>query len=315
MEVTLDDHAVPTFPGPWSRYPAVVGIAPGCDRSLVRRRDANTGWLLVKHPNEDHDIRPNHEPDAERIATAHLRQPPAFMIIGTQKGGTTSLHHYLNRHPDVCMAFKKEVHFFDTFYAKGIDWYRAHFPLLGEVAQTGEASPSYLFHPKAAERAHDAYPQMKLIALLRNPVDRAYSHHQMEVRRENDSLSFEEAIAEEPRRLHNSDPDMPRGSWRRYSYVSRGLYAQQLERWLKVFPREHLLIIKSEEFSREPERIFDHALRFLGLPSHPLPEYPAHRSGTYVEMQPETRARLARYYEPYNRQLYALVGRDFGWDD
>src|SRR6188508_1226206 len=127
-----------------------------------------------------HEQTPNREPDQERLDTAHLRQPPTFMIIGTQKGGTTSLHRYLDKHPDVTMALKKEVHFFDSFYFKGSDWYLAHFPLRSEAAQTGEASPTYIFHPEAPRRVYDAFPQVKLIALLRNPVDRAYSHHQME---------------------------------------------------------------------------------------------------------------------------------------
>lgn len=262
-----------------------------------------------------HEQGPNREPEQERLDTAHLRQAPAFMIIGTQKGGTTSLHRYLNKHDDVSMAFKKEVHFFDFFYFKGVDWYLAHFPLRGEVVQTGEASPSYLFHPKAAERVYDAFPQVKLIAMLRNPVDRAYSHHQMEFRRGKDPLSFEEAILQEPERLRGSDPDIGKGNWRRYSYVSRGMYVDQMARWLKVFPREQFLLIKSEDFFREPDRLFNQVLEFLCLPACPLPEYRSHNSHPYDEMRPETRARLAAFYEPYNRQLYDLLGRDFGWED
>jgi len=262
-----------------------------------------------------HEQTPNREPDQERLETAHLRQPPTFMIIGTQKGGTTSLHHYLDKHHDVTMAFKKEVHFFDSFYFKGTDWYLAHFPLRDEAAQTGEASPTYLFHPETPRRVHDAFPQVKLIALLRNPVDRAYSHHQMEFRRGNDPLLFEEAIAQEPERLRDSNPDLAGGNWRRFSYLSRGMYAEQLARWLELFPREQFLFIKSEEFFREPGRLFDQVLRFLELPSRSLPKYRSHNSHPYDPIRPETRARLARYYEPYNRQLYELLGRDFGWDE
>ena len=262
-----------------------------------------------------HEQTPNREPEQDRLDTAHLRQPPTFIIIGTQKGGTTSLQRYLDRHDDVIMAFKKEVHFFDFFSFKGPDWYLAHFPLRGEAAQTGEASPTYLFHPEAPRRVHEAFPQVKLIALLRNPIDRAYSHHQMEFRRGNDPLSFEEAIAQEPERLRGSNPDLAAGNWRRFSYLSRGIYVEQMARWLKHFPREQFLLIKSEEFFREPGRHFDQVLQFLGLPSRPLPRYRSHNAHAYVPMRPETRTRLARYYEPYNRQLYDLVGRDFGWDD
>jgi hypothetical protein len=262
-----------------------------------------------------HEQTPNREPEQERLDTAHLRQPPAFMIIGTQKGGTTSLYRYLDKHDDVSMASKKEVHFFDFFWFKGLDWYLAHFALRGEVAQTGEASPTYLFHPEAPRRIHAVFPEVKLISLLRNPVDRAYSHHQMEFRRGIDPLSFEEAIDQEPERLRESNPDIRDGNWRRFSYVSRGIYVEQLARWLEVFPREQFLIIKSEDFFREPGRHFDQVLQFLELPACPLPEYRSHNTQSYAEMRPETRTHLARYYEPYNRQLYDLLGRDFGWED
>jgi hypothetical protein len=137
----------------------------------------------------------------------------------------------------------------------------------------------------------------------------------MEYRRGNDPLSFEEAIAREPERLRASNPDVAGGNWRRYSYLSRGLYVEQMARWLALFPREQFLLIKSEEFFREPGRHFDEVLRFLGLPSCPLPHYRSHNSHGYAPIRPETRTRLAHYYEPYNRQLYDLLGRDFGWDN
>jgi hypothetical protein len=270
---------------------------------------------MTDTPVEVHEQAPSREPDPERLATAHLRQPPAFMIIGTQKGGTTSLWRYLDKHSDVRMALKKEVHFFDFFYFKSVDWYLAHFALRGEAALTGEASPSYLFHPEAPKRIHVAFPQVKFIALLRNPVDRAYSHHQMEFRRGNESLSFEEAIAQEPERLRGSNPDNAGGNWRNFSYVSRGIYVEQVARWLTLFPREQFLFIRSEDFIREPGEHFDQVLRFLGLPSRPLRRYRSFNSRPYDAMQPDTRARLVDYYRPYNRQLYDLLGRDFGWDD
>jgi Sulfotransferase domain len=262
-----------------------------------------------------HEQTPNREPGQARLDTAHLRLPPSFMIIGTQKGGTTSLFRYLDKHHDVTMAFKKEVHFFDFFYDKGTDWYLAHFPLRSEAVQTGEASPTYLFHPAAPKRIHAAFPEVKFIALLRNPVDRAYSHHQMEYFRGKDPLSFEEAIAQEPERIRDSNPDIAGGNWRRYSYVSRGIYVEQLAQWLVFFPQEQFLFLKSEEFFREPGRLFEQVLRFLELPSCPLPRYRPHNSRGYAPMRSETRTQLTRYYKPYNRQLYELLGRDLGWNE
>jgi hypothetical protein len=261
-----------------------------------------------------YDQVPNREPDQDRLVTAHLRQPPAFLIIGTQKGGTTSLHHYLGLHDSVSMAMKKEVHFFDYFSSKGIDWYLAHFALWGEATLTGEASPSYLYHPETPTRVHDALPHVKLIALLRNPVDRAYSHHQMNVRKGIEPLSFEDAIDQESSRLDESHPDFASGNWRHYSYVSRGLYAEQLERWLRVFSREQLLLLKSEEFSQDPAHGYQRVLEFLELPAATLPTYRSRKSGGYSAMPSETRMRLRAYFNPYNRRLYDLIDWDLGWD-
>jgi Sulfotransferase domain len=251
----------------------------------------------------------------ERLGTAQLRQPPGFIIIGAQKGGTTSLYHYLTAHPDVGEALKKEVHYFDYHYGEGPDWYLAHFPLGGEAALTGEASPSYLFHPEAPRRARQMVPQVKLIALLRNPVDRAYSQHQMNVTVGIEWLTFEEAMAQEAERLQRAGHDVPNGSWRRYSYVGRGLYAEQLQRWLTCFPCEQLLVLKSEDFFQRPEESYERALAFLGLRPWRLPHYQNHRPGAYDAMRPETRVRLSKYFAPHNQRLYELLGQDFGWDE
>src|SRR5215212_3100184 len=115
----------------------------------------------------------------------------------------------------------------------------------------------------------------------------------MEFRRGNDPLPFEEAIAREPARLRDSNPDLAGGNWRRFSYLSRGMYFEQLAQWLELFPQEQFLLIKSEEFFREPGRLFDQVLRFLELPSCPLPRYRSHNSHGYAPMRPETRTRLA----------------------
>ena len=171
-----------------------------------------------------------------RLENDQLGQPPDYIIIGAQKGGTTSLHRYLTRHPDVGVSLRKEIHFFSSSYDQGLDWYLAHFPEPGEFAVVGEASTSYLSDPEVPERVRRAVPNVKLIALLRNPVDRAYSQYQMNVRKGVETLSFEEAIAQEPVRLRNA-PNRSSELWRFSSYATRGLYAEHLERWLAAFPR------------------------------------------------------------------------------
>ena len=253
------------------------------------------------------------DPSPERIESAQLRQPPDFVIIGTQRGGTTSLYRYLTEHPDVGSALRKEVHFFDRHYEKGMNWYLAHFPVRGEVLVVGEASPNYLFHPVVPERARRAVPHAKFIALLRNPIDRSYSHYQMRVKKGLEPLSFEDAIEKEPERLSRSD-DPASPTWRQYSYIKRGLYVHQLKRWMSVFPREQFLIIKSEDFYKEPERILHQTLEYLGLRPWSPGSFKAHHLSEYADMTPATRKRLREYFAPYNEQLYAFLGRDLGWE-
>jgi hypothetical protein len=253
------------------------------------------------------------DPSQERIETAHLRRLPDFVIIGTQRGGTTSLYRYLTDHPDVGPALRKEVHFFDRHYQRGMNWYLAHFPTRDEIPVVGEASPNYLLHPDVPERARRDVPHAKFIALLRNPVDRAYSQYQMNVRRGIESLTFEDAIDKERERLNRcDDPASP--TWRHYSYVKRGLYREQLERWMSVFPREQFLIIKSEDFYRSPERVVRQTLTYLGLRSWSPAQFKAYHLTEYPDMDPATREHLAEYFAPHNEQLYTLLGRDLGWE-
>src|SRR3712207_6690007 len=119
------------------------------------------------------------DPPPERIATAQQRRLPDFVIIGTQRGGTTSLYHYLSKHPEVLPALRKEIHFFDLNFDRGLDWYLAHFARQDQPGLVGEASPLYMFHRDVPERVRRVLPNAKFIALLRNPVDRAYSQYQM----------------------------------------------------------------------------------------------------------------------------------------
>jgi len=259
---------------------------------------------------------------------------PDFLILGTARGGTTSLYHYLLAHPQIAAATKKEVHFFDRHFQHGIPWYRAQFPSLiqGDMGETigrqgvitGEASPYYLFHPHAPARAALVVPKAKLIVLLRNPVDRAYSHYYHKVERGREPLSFEDALAQEETRTRDegqrlaTDPHYYSLNYPRYSYLARGIYVDQLQRWMNSFPQEQFLILKSEDFYATPERKLKEIFLFLGLPDVACvqqQEYKQLNSSTYsqAKMEPEMRKRLLTYFEPYNERLYTLLGRDFGW--
>ena len=254
-------------------------------------------------------------------ATAAVRPLPDFLILGAQKAGTTALYAYLRRHPDITGPSWKEVSYFDRHYARGPSWYRGNFPNLlrsrGELV--GEASPSYLFHPLGPERVKELVPEARLIALVRNPVDRALSHYNHELALGRESLSFEEALAAEEERLDGeverlcADPRYFSRAWWSHTYKARGRYAEQLERWLEAFPREQLLILPSEELLAEPEQAHARVLEFLGAAPQALDAYPRVFERQYEGMRPNTRAELACYFAEPNRRLYELLGRDLGW--
>jgi hypothetical protein len=262
-------------------------------------------------------------------ATSALRPLPDFLVIGAQKAGTTALYAYLRWHPAVLGPSWKEVSFFDRHYARGEAWYRGHFPnrlrlglagrRTGREPLVGEASPSYLFHPLAPERVAALVPDVRLIAILRDPVERAFSHYNHEVALGREPLSFEQAIEREEQRTRGeiermlADPSYFSHAWWNHTYVARGRYAEQLRRWLAVFPRERLLVLASEELSTRPAAAYADVLHFLGLPSHDLTSYPRLNTREYASMSPQTRVLLAQRFAQPNRELAELLGRDVGW--
>ena len=252
-------------------------------------------------------------------ATARWRPLPDFLVLGAQKAGTTALYAYLRWHPAITGPSWKEVSFFDRHWWRGESWYRGQFPLRSGGRLVGEASPSYLFHPLAPERVRALVPDARLVALVRNPVDRAYSHYHHEVSLGREPLSFEAALAAEEERTRGeverlvADPRAFSPAWWDHTYVARGLYAEQLERWLAVFPSEQLLTIRSEDLGDQPEATYSEILAFLRAPAHSLPEYPRVFEREYGPMNAETRTMLEQTFAEPNRRLEALLGRPLGW--
>lgn len=252
---------------------------------------------------------------------------PDFVIIGGKKCGTTLLYHLLSRHPYVAPATEKEVHFFDTRFDRGADWYRSHFPAPAEKEGrrviTMEASPFYLYHPHAPRRAAETVPRAKLIALLRDPVDRAYSDYHHKARRGHEPLSFEQAIEAEEHRLRGekekmlADESYRSRNFRAFPYLSRGIYVDQLIVWHKFFDADRMLILKSEDMYKDTPEILERVVDFLDLPVWE-PDLPAtsetrNEGGYSAPINPATRRRLRDYFEPHNQRLYEYLGTDFGW--
>lgn len=264
-------------------------------------------------------------------ATHFLHTLPDYLIIGTARSASTSLYQYLIQHPCVAPALTKQLHFFDTYFLNGIEWYKVCLPykwdkfykekILRTKFVTGEATVHYMMHPLAPKRVYEKIPHVKLIAILRNPVDRAYSHYQTEFLNKNEILSFEEAIEQEPSMLEGefeklmNDEKYVSKNYPHRAYLRSGIYVEQLKRWFDYFPKKQFLILKSEDFSQNPSTAFKEILEFLNLPDFELLEYKKLHGRSYQKMNPNTRRKLIDFFKPYNEELYSLVNKNFNWED
>lgn len=273
---------------------------------------------------------------------------PTAILGGAQKSGTTTLHRLLEAHPQVYVPpHNQEIHFFDLEqnFARGVDWYRAHFRGRGEQPVALQTSPLYLYERKVAPRIYELLPRVKLLFILRHPSDRAYSHYWHEVRFGWEDLGFEQALGAEAERIARGFEDR-----RRFSYVDRGHYALQLRRYFDLFPRDQILVLTQEAFKRRTAREARRIADFLDIDPdlwqgaesrrdwhynaamlprwRPLQRlarpfrwgrwrYVSHAidavnlvSRPYPPMSLEMRQRLARYFEPGFAELEELAGID-----
>jgi hypothetical protein len=269
-----------------------------------------------------------------RRPSSSLRRLPDILIIGAQRCGTSSLYKYLGQHPAVIPSIRKEVEYFSTRYTEGLAWYKSHFPLrrpssMGQ-SLTFEATPDYLLHPLSAERASALVPDARVIALLRDPVSRAYSQYQHNRRLGHEPLSFDAALDAEESRIGGElerikvDPVHPARMLRRHGYVERGKYDEQLERWLERFPPNNIHVVRSEDFFSSPNASYQEILRFLELPFFEPAEflnYSPRRKAAHVSseangapgMGQRTRMRLQEAFEPHILGLERMLDRDFRW--
>lgn len=248
-----------------------------------------------------------------------MRQLPDFVIAGAQRCGTTSLFNYLSAHPAITPPVAKEVQFFSDNYTRGERWYRSNFPMRGA---TFDATPYYLFHPLAAERAAATVPDAKVVVLLRNPADRAYSHYRHSVERGHETLSFEDALRAEPARLLGeaerivAEPGYRSTAHRVFSYAARGRYASQVRAWRDRFGAERVLVLRSEDLYEDPAAQYGVVIDFLGLRPASPPTFIVH-----ARSRPEagdaavsaSRARLLAEFAADIAELEALLGRRMYW--
>lgn len=252
---------------------------------------------------------------------------PNFLIVGVQKGGTTSLYEYLQQHPQVQSALTKEVHFFDLNFDRSWEWYRQQLGLeiehnVGDSLDefpivTGEASPYYFFHPLVPKRVFQTAPGTKIIVLLRDPVARSLSHYHHERRWQFEPLSLEDALIEEDRRLRNELEKFERNTnyqsyaYQHHSYRKRGRYLEQLKAWQRYFSPNQILVIQSEFFDQNSDEILQKTLDFLELSPFQFSTQERYNSGKYPEAPESIKQWLAAEFSGPNRQLLAHLEQNW----
>ncbi len=268
--------------------------------------------------------------DSMRLATAPWRVLPDFVIIGVHKGGTTSLYDYLAQHPQVVPAIEKEVHYFDRRYDGRDISYRASFPnslRMGEVrrrygrALTGEASPYYISHPHIPARVQAMTPSVKLVALLRNPVDRVVSafHHNRRRTPNEPLVSLEDAVERELSTLLDEqqriidDERYPDFEYAWHCYLTRSIYVDQLRWWHACFDPDQLLVIQSEQLSSDPAGVVGTVQNFLGLDEWTLDEFERQNTNVYPDVDRGLRRDLVEFFSPHNERLFEYLGQRFDW--
>lgn len=275
------------------------------------------------------------------LANKGYYSKPNFLIIGAQKCGTTSLHHYLCEHPDLFRSKKKEIEYFsnDKKYKTGnYSYYHIQFPPLKYLPINGvvfEATPEYIYNPKCANRIYNYNPSIKLILLVRNPVDRAFSawnfyrrmheritlsNFYLRFKEINPSMkkllcneqypSFEELIEKEIEKI-NTKPNLLLSG-----IIQRGMYAVQIKNYFKIFNEKQILIIDNIELKTRPDMVLDRIANFVGLRPFDWTWYKNEKKqvGTYnTSLKSATRSYLSDFFTPHNEMLYQLLDRDFGW--
>lgn len=248
------------------------------------------------------------------MQTAHAKDKlsdPDFLIIGCMKSGTTQLTYFLSQHPNIGCHYK-EMHFFDTNFEKGRKWYQKQLPRKkNHILVTGEDTPSYICNEKVPSRVFSMYPHIKMIVILRNPTDRTYSHHQMRVRYNKETLSFEDALELErqmdKRPIEGRTPPL-------YPYIATSEYVNHFEKWFSYFARNQFLILFSEDLKKDPLNTLNKVCAFLGVPPfHKMPKQDKELVKSYPPMNEATRNDLDNYFAPFNADLARLLGRELPW--
>ena len=260
--------------------------------------------------------------------TGPFRVLPDFIIIGSMKCGTTSLYYDICEHPCVSAAAYDEIGFFDSNFHLGLNWYRSMFPTKRRiedirrkegVAITGEDTPFYFWNPVAAKRIQKLLPNIKLITILRNPIDRAYSEYQDLVSSESNSPSFETFIENEINTRRKDSSLITEENFeifnQKNSYLLKGIYVDQLKIWAGLFPKEQIFTLSTENLNSEPITALESVFQYLNLPDYKIKNTRRQKQKKYVPMNSQTRKILIEFFKPHNERLFKFIGKKFDWDE
>lgn len=248
-----------------------------------------------------------------------IRKNLDFIIIGSPKAGTSSLYQYMVQHPKILPSLMKEIAFFNSYtYSHGINWYLSHFPKISEEQEflTGEATPSYLHRPDVPERLSKYFPDLKLIVILRNPIERTISQYYHSVKVEGERRSLAEVIdseiktisdISEPAEIINTIYDFD------LKYLGWSLYYVFLEKWMHIFPVENFLILNSSDFYAQTPEVMNQVFDFLKLQDHKMDKYHKYLRGSYNFSNNELKNKLSEFFKPYNQKLEEYLDREFNW--
>lgn len=288
--------------------------------TMVTDRQAEARGLLAGMPRRGRSPR-------RRIADAWAALPtvrqvsvgrplPEVILAGTMRGGTTSLFEYIAQHPQVVPSRRKEVHFFDLEHRRGAGWYRRQFRWRpGSRLPRFESTPYYMFEPRVPSRMRTLLPAARILFLLRDPVERAFSHYRKNRRDGREPLGFAEALAVEDERLAGeeermlADPAYTSQLHQYYSYRRRGYYAEQIARWREHFPAAQMLVLDAGGLFTSPAETLRRVTDFLCLDPWEPTAFPPHNTGRLDQpLSGEVRSRLEEHYAPHERRLESLIG-------
>ena len=256
--------------------------------------------------------------------TASLRKLPDFLVIGGKRCGTTTLFEFLRQHPGIANPPFDHMGFFDDNYRLGINYYKSFFPLKNKkngLILNYDVTTSYLTSPHVPERMYEHMPNVKLIILLRNPTSRAWSEYNSNLREKPNLDTFESYIEDEFNDLKNYnfldkvknndynliDPTK--------NFLKKGIYVNYLKKWFNLFPRENFLILPTETFAKDENFVFKKIFEFLNLPYHEIKNLKRMEKVVYKNtLNPETKIKLDKFFEPLNKDLFELIDQKFAWD-